>query len=418
PGIVFLSWEWGFFSQSVRFCREVAPGVESFPSFFPLPWAGVSLAVLEVHVGTSLVFSVEGQQAVLPAWYTSHSRNKPYITWMLNKNAGPFQILSYLGGVVKVEETDLKTRMGFLYPILTHNISVFINATREQDSGQYMCSVNVVDDTIRLDKNVGIINLTVLVPPAAPTCQLHGSAIVGANVTLSCSSKKGKPSPMYQWQREPPTLQVFFPPAQDRARGTLKLTNLSLEMSGVYVCRAENQAGSKNCSIVLEVHSTSTKAVIAGAVLGSLGALATIIFFAQKVVGYRRKKRDSQEEGANEIKEDAVAPKTPSWARRPASDTMSKTSTLSSIAGTRQPYGARAPSDTASILTTTGSYRGPPPRGGGRPPNLSPPAVNGTPRRRQDPAAAPVGSLPPSSLARAGAVPVMVPAQSRAGSLV
>lgn len=117
-------------------------------------------------------------------------------------------------------------------------------------------------------------------------------------------------------------------------------------------------------------------------------------------------------------REDAVAPKTPSWARRPASDTMSKTSTLSFIAGTRQAYGARAPSDTASILTTTGSYRGPPPRGGGRPPNLSPPAVNGTSRRRQDPAPAPVGSLPPSSLARAGAVPVMVPAQSRAGSLV
>ncbi|XP_017593837.1 PREDICTED: endothelial cell-selective adhesion molecule [Corvus brachyrhynchos] len=353
---------------------------------------GVSLAVLEVHVGTSLVFSVEGQQAVLPAWYTSNSLNKPYVTWMLNKNAGPFQVLSYLGGVPKVEETDLKPRVGFLYSIVTHNISILINDTREQDSGQYMCTVNVVDDTIRLEKNVGIINLTVLVPPATPTCQLHGNAVVGANVTLSCSSKKGKPSPMYQWQRESPTLQVFFPPAQDRARGTLKLTNLSLEMSGVYVCRAENQAGSKNCSIVLEVHSTSTKAVIAGAVLGSLGALATIIFFAQKVVSYRRKKRDSQEEGPNEIKEDAMAPKTPSWARSPASDTMSKTSTLSSIAGTRQPYGARPPSDTASILTTTA-------------------------RSSQDPAATP-GSLPPSSLARAGAVPVMVPAQSRAGSLV
>lgn len=54
------------------------------------------------------------------------------------------------------------------------------------------------------------------VPPAVPTCQLHGSAVVGANVTLICSSKKGKPSPMYQWQREPPTLQVFFPPAQGK----------------------------------------------------------------------------------------------------------------------------------------------------------------------------------------------------------
>uniref|UniRef100_A0A8C5JEL5 Endothelial cell adhesion molecule n=1 Tax=Junco hyemalis TaxID=40217 RepID=A0A8C5JEL5_JUNHY len=403
---------------TVRFCGEVAPGVESFPHFFPLPWAGVSLAVLEVHVGTSLVLSVEGQPAVLPVWYSSQSQQEPYITWMLNKKPAPFQILSVMSGVVKVEETDLKSRVGFLYPIETRNISLLINATREQDSGQYMCTVNVVDDTIRKHKNVGLINLTVLVPPATPTCQLHGNAVVGANVTLSCSSKKGKPSPMYQWQREPPTLQVFFPPAQDRAKGTLKLTNLSLEMSGVYVCRAENQAGSENCSIVLEVQSTSTKAVIAGAVLGSLGALATIIFFAQKFVGYRRKKRDSQEEGANEIKEDAVAPKTPSWPRRPASDTLSKTSTLSSIAGTRHGYGARAPSDTASILTSTGSYRGPPPRAGARPPSLSPPAANGTPRRRPEPPAAAAGTLPPSSLARAGAVPVMVPAQSRAGSLV
>lgn len=42
----------------------------------------------------------------------------------------------------------------------------------------------------------------------------------------------------------------------DRARGTLKLTNLSLEMSGLYVCVAENRAGSAKCSIVLEVHSS------------------------------------------------------------------------------------------------------------------------------------------------------------------
>uniref|UniRef100_A0A8U7NE21 Uncharacterized protein n=1 Tax=Corvus moneduloides TaxID=1196302 RepID=A0A8U7NE21_CORMO len=256
----------------------------------------------------------------------------------------PVQVLSYLGGVPKVEETDLKPRVGFLYSIVTHNISILINDTQEQDSGQYMCTVNVVDDTIRLEKNVGIINLTVL-GKAAP-----GKVASGAGV----------------------------------------LTNLSLEMSGVYVCRAENQAGSKNCSIILEVHSRR-----------GVEGFPEPISLMLSPLG----------------REDAMAPKTPSWARSPASDTMSKTSTLSSIAGTRQPYGARPPSDTASILTTTGSYRGPPARGGGRPPNPSTPAVNGTPRRRQDPAATP-GSLPPSSLARAGAVPVMVPAQSRAGSLV
>ncbi|XP_009467884.1 PREDICTED: endothelial cell-selective adhesion molecule [Nipponia nippon] len=313
----------------------------------------VSSAVLEVHVGTSSVFSVEGQQAVLPAWYTSRSQKKPYVTWLLDKeDADPFQILTYLDGAVKVEETELKSRVGFLYPVLTHNISVFINATREHDSGQYMCTVNVVDDVTSMGKNVGVINLTVLVLPATPTCQLHGNPTVGANVTLSCASEKGKPSPIYQWERAAPSLQVFFPPAQDQDRGTLKLTNLSLAMSGLYVCVARNRVGSAECSIVLEVHSTSSTAVIAGAVLGSLGALATIVVFARRVVGYRRKKRDGQEEAANEIKEDAVAPKPPSWARSPASDTISKTSTLSSIAGAREKsYGTRPPSDTASILT-------------------------------------------------------------------
>ncbi|NXL92308.1 ESAM protein, partial [Alectura lathami] len=165
----------------------------------------------------------------------------------------PMQILTYMNGKVKVEETELQSRVGFLYPVLTHNISLVINATRECDSGQYMCTVNVMDDVASMGKNVAVINLTVLVPPATPTCRLKGSPTVGANVTLSCASKKGKPSPAYQWQRTAPTTQVFFPPAQDQARGTLKLVNLSLDMSGLYVCTAENQAGSAECSIILEV---------------------------------------------------------------------------------------------------------------------------------------------------------------------
>lgn len=80
----------------------------------------------------------------------------------------PVQILIYMGGTVKVAETELKARIGFLYPVITHNISIFINATRESDSGQYMCSVN--DDSPGDSKNIGIINLTVLgkAPPRTP----------------------------------------------------------------------------------------------------------------------------------------------------------------------------------------------------------------------------------------------------------
>ncbi|NWX18520.1 ESAM protein, partial [Aegotheles bennettii] len=128
----------------------------------------------------------------------------------------PMQILTYLDGVVKVEETELKPRLSFLYPVHTHNISVVINTTWERDSGQYICTVNVVDDVTRTGKNVGVINLTVLVPPAAPACRLQGHPTVGANVTLSCSSKKGKPPPTYQWHRTAPNTQFFFPPAHGK----------------------------------------------------------------------------------------------------------------------------------------------------------------------------------------------------------
>lgn len=111
-------------------------------------------------------------------------------------------------------------------------------------------------------------------------------------------------------------------------------------------------------------------------------------------------------------REDAVAPKTPTWTRSRPADTISKTSTLSSIVGSRdRPYGASPPSYTASVLTAAGSYQGPPRAG------PHPPATNGAPWHPPQPVAPP-GGPPPSSLARAGAVPVMVPAQSRAGSLV
>lgn len=85
----------------------------------------------------------------------------------------PVQILAYLGGVVKESETDLKPRVGFLYPMPNPNISIFINGTREQDSGQYVCSVNLLDDSSEQGKNLGVINLTVLgkalpVTPGSP----------------------------------------------------------------------------------------------------------------------------------------------------------------------------------------------------------------------------------------------------------
>ena len=56
----------------------------------------------------------------------------------------------------------------------------------------------------------------------------------------------------------------MFNAVLDEKTGTLKLSNLSSNMSGKYVCTASNSAGSESCFINLEVvtctyHTTTQK---------------------------------------------------------------------------------------------------------------------------------------------------------------
>uniref|UniRef100_A0ABM5EP72 Endothelial cell-selective adhesion molecule n=1 Tax=Pogona vitticeps TaxID=103695 RepID=A0ABM5EP72_9SAUR len=419
---------------------------------------GLSSAVLEVEVAHSSVVVIEGHRATLPVAYTTHSNGEPYVTWHLQRPGSPhpFQIVVYMSGTTRVEDSDLKRRLDFLYHMPSHNVSLAINNTKETDSGQYMCTVNVAGESTKLGKNTGLVNLTVLVPPSPPKCQINGSPHVGDNITLTCGSVVGKPAPKYWWQKTSPNPQVFHAPLQDEDKGILKLPNLTTEMSGLYVCKAFSSAGYSNCTITLAVNRPINAAVVAGAVAGTLIGLCLIVLFPLQMLAYRRRKKEAQEEMANEIKEDAVAPKTLSWAKSPGSDAVSKNGTLSSMNTTRDHkfYASKPASDTASITTATGSTVGfkPPfnnPRSGTLTPTPSlssqslplyfPPMANGvhchhanmpshrnTLQRtnraqpqapRQQESAAPQG-LTSSTLNRMGAVPVMVPAQSQAGSLV
>ncbi|XP_063167183.1 endothelial cell-selective adhesion molecule [Candoia aspera] len=419
---------------------------------------GLSSAVLEVKVAHTLVSVIQGKQAILPVWYTSTSVSVPFVTWHRERPGERFQILAFMYQTTKVEDPDLKQRLGFLFPMPFHNVSIVINNTKEIDSGQYMCTVNIPDDSSVNGRNIGLVNLTVLVPPSPPKCQIRGSALVGGNVTMSCKSAFGKPVPDYHWQRTEPSSQFFFAPAQDTEKGMLMLTNLTIEMSGVYFCNASSSAGHSNCTLTLEVHPPFNTAVVAGAVVGTLLGLGLIIFFTLQMFVYQKKKKEAQEEVANEIKEDAVAPKTLSWVKNSGTDGVFKNGTLSSMNTTQdqKPYQVHPASDTASITTAAGSMVGfkPPftdPRNGTLTPTPSlssqslplyfPPVVNGVqchhanvpihrntlhrtnraqpqaPQQQESPIPTSQG-LTASTLNRMGAVPVMVPAQSQAGSLV
>ncbi|KAM9220517.1 endothelial cell-selective adhesion molecule [Dugong dugon] len=361
---------------------------------------------LHVPAGLSRLQAVEGAAVVLPAWYTlkgelssAQQWEVPLVIWFLEQKGKQLkQVLSYNNGVV-----SSKPGVSLVHSMPSRNVSLQLQGLREEDSGSYHCSVNVYDSQ-NVDKghSSAILELSVLVPPAPPSCRLLGVPRVGTNVTLSCQSPRSKPAAQYQWERLPPSSQVFFAPVLDAIRGSLSLTNLSTSMSGVYICKAHNQAGSAKCNVTLEVSTGPGPAVVAGAVVGTLVGLGLL---AGLVLLYQRWNK-ALEEPANDIKEDAIAPRALPWPK--GSDTISKNGTLSSVTSARALRPPQGPPRPGALTPT---------------PSLSiqalpSPRLPRTDEAHPQPVLPSPGGVSSSALSRMGAVPVMVPAQSQAGSLV
>ncbi|KAL0994531.1 hypothetical protein UPYG_G00123560 [Umbra pygmaea] len=415
----------------------------------------------DIQIPQKIMEVIKGQKVVLQAsYFPGPNLSKNTVVWNFKATQ---QIISYTPDTNSYVSPQFMGRVGFTSTMPSADLSLWINNTQESDSGQYVVQV--------IPGLAGELTLIVKVPPSIPECSLSGKPVLNGNVTLSCNSMSGKPIPIYKWRKTSPTSTVFFSPMLNEQKGTLKLSNLNSNMSGKYVCTANNTAGSESCYINLEVITATNAGVIAGATVAAILGLIFIILF---LVFLMRRKRDSEDDDANDIKEDAQAPKRVSWAKSggSGSDVVSKNGTLSSITTTaniyqREPashhhhlqqYPQRPPSDTASIITAAGSVSGyrPGPRQGASTPthgqaplaygynpattlahsqtdNSAGPSANGSPIPRfnhqktyTQPQAAPPAPRPPplptvvtaSNISRMGGVPIMVPAQNQAGSLV
>ncbi|XP_002924034.1 LOW QUALITY PROTEIN: endothelial cell-selective adhesion molecule [Ailuropoda melanoleuca] len=370
--------------------------------------ASPSRAQLELHVpaGLTKLKAVEGAEVVLPAWYTLQgqvSSSRPWelltVMWFLEQEGKDLnQVLAYISGT-----TSSKSGVSLVYSMPSQNVSLRLQDLQEKDSGSYRCSVNVQDHQgIKRSHSSKTLELSVLVPPASPSCHLLGVPRVGTNVTLSCQSPRSKPAAQYQWERAPPSSQVFFAPVLDAIRGSLSLTNLSSPMSGVYICKAHNEVGSAQCNVTLEVSTGPGPTVVAGAVVGTLVGLGLL---AGLVLLYQRRSK-ALEEPANDIKEDATAPRTLPWPK--GSDTISKNGTLSSVTSARalrHPQGPPRPGALTPTLSLSSQV-------------LPSPRLPRTDGAQPQPISPSPGGVSSSALSRMGAVPVMMPAQSQAGSLV
>uniref|UniRef100_A0A8C0AY73 Immunoglobulin superfamily member 11 n=1 Tax=Buteo japonicus TaxID=224669 RepID=A0A8C0AY73_9AVES len=384
---------------------------------------------LEVSVSSGSIQVARGQTAVLPCTFTTNAAlTNLNVIWMvipLSNANQPQQVILYQGGQIFGGAPQFYGRVGFAVTMPTTSASIFINNTQLSDTGTYQCLVNNLPD--RGVRNIGVIGLTVLVPPSAPLCRIQGSLDVGSDITLTCSSEEGIPRPTYLWEKLDNVPKLPPTATQDQVQGTVTLRNIST---------------------VSSAHPRSI-GLIAGAVAtGAVVLVVCIVLVAVALFYWKNKhKEEEEEEIPNEIREDDLPPKCSSAAKTfhaDASSSENDTLTSSNTYNSRywnDPKANHATDSFTRFSNSNDAHQPPFSRSGststrpvyangGHPsPTLvvtastapSPQEVirsNGSVSRKPRLPHTRSYAVSQATLERIGAVPVMVPAQSRAGSLV
>ncbi|XP_060799451.1 V-set and immunoglobulin domain-containing protein 2-like [Neoarius graeffei] len=238
----------------------------------------------------SSVFAHSGSAAKLSCSYSTHASQGFTLEWRYAAPGTPAvqakRVLYYNGKLYWVNSRE--NRMALVQnPPVSGDASVMIHHVQPSDSGLYICDVTNPNDWS--GSGQGLINLTVLVPPSVPVCELSGHTYVGDDATLTCHSSQGVPTPIYSWARAPDTSPL--PPnsiVADQRTGSLLLSNLTTAFTGTYTCRASNDLGEAACSIAVKVAYGRTTAMVAGVLMGVfllvllIAAVAVYFFFCYK----------------------------------------------------------------------------------------------------------------------------------------
>ncbi|KAI7800318.1 immunoglobulin superfamily member 11 precursor, partial [Triplophysa rosa] len=314
-------------------------------SFFSV----LCVQTLEVTVSQSSVQVARGQAVILPCTFTtSAALNNLYIIWMVTPLANANQpeqlssskqnVIIYQGGQVFSLANHMNGRVGFVSTMPSTSASVFINNTQLSDTGTYQCLVNNLPD--RGGRNIGVIGLTVLVPPSTPSCGIQGSLDVGSDVMLLCSSEEGIPTPTYSWEKLESVPKLPHNAKQDQMQGSVTLRNISSSSSGLYQCTASNTIGKSTCVINLQVITPQPQSVglIAGTIATAvLSVIICCLLVLLTLFYWRNKNKYEEDEIPNEIKEDDLPPKRSSSvkafhtdASSSENDTLTSTNTYNS----------------------------------------------------------------------------------------
>ncbi|KAM6970680.1 CXADR-like membrane protein [Aplochiton taeniatus] len=384
----------------------------------------VFLGILTACAQTEMK-KVVGDNATLPCHHQYWAGDAPTldIEWLLLKPTNKQKVvITYFAGRVYDPNEAERGRLAFAGEYLKGDASLLIGDLSLADSGEYSCKV----------KNGGkyhwsTVNLIVLVKPSKPRCWMEGRLLEGSDVKMSCKSADGSDPINYKWERVldkgkyigklPPLALIDLKNPE-----IVTLRNLTKDSAGVYKCTASNDVGEESCVVEVKMHYVRGIGVVAGAVVGVSFGVLIILLIIWLVFRKKEKKKYEEEETPNEIREDAEAPK----AKLVKPNSLSSSRSGSSRSGT---------SSTQSMVHNSV------PRPGSRPrlpavaalkENSLPPAYtqvvpktpeprtpatstsNSTSNSTSTTKTSPPSKLSPGNLARMGATPVMIPAQTKA----
>ncbi|KAM3869103.1 coxsackievirus and adenovirus receptor homolog [Diretmus argenteus] len=269
--------------------------------------------------------------------------------------------------------------------------SINLTGLKSSDTGTYQCKVKKAPG-IRSRKML----LTVMVKPSKPRCTAEGPAEEGKDVVLRCRSSEGTNPLQYIWEKTSDSKLLPASAVLDPVGGTVNVKNASTSASGTYRCRANNRVGSEECILHLSITPPrNTAGIVAGAIIAVLLILIIIGIILFCCCRARNRKK-YEKEICNEIREDVPPPKS----------RVSTARSFTSVGSQRSSLGSMSPSNLHEYALKPQYDKIPSSEEYDRPPShvpLPPPAAS---------------KMAGPNLSRMGAIPVMIPAQNRDGSIV
>lgn len=242
-------------------------------------WAAAG--AIEVQGPTDVLRAARGKSVTLPCTYaTAASDRDGVIEWTKLHRTHTEKVLTWnLKKQELLPGNEYRNRVNISANVEQSDASITIRDLAMADNGTYECSVMLLSDLEGTSSTR--IRLLVLVAPSKPVCSVEGQPVIGNNVQLSCRSQEGSPEPQYSWRSY--NVQHQERPLVSPGTGqTLALKNISVDMSGYFVCTSQNEVGVETCNITLAVTPPSMNvalyAGIAGGVAAALIILGVIVY--------------------------------------------------------------------------------------------------------------------------------------------